>query len=611
MSKKQTSQEESTQKTEEKVETEGSRLAKLVVKNYRSIGSKGVEIDLDKIVVLVGANNAGKSSILSAYELAMSEASVTKSTLAQEDFHEGKFNEENPPQIELWTIVAENSPGEKWIDRTNKNGPLVCERWTWDRDGKPKRQGFLPGENNWSENSVPWGFAGVAQSRRPEPHRVDAFAPPDVQANEIKKLIKEILDEQVEQIARQENQEEYQALVKKIGQLQKLILENSSIAIKEINTELTKMLQQIFPNYKIDFKPKQQDLEKFLKMEADLFMGHNDGFSSTIERQGSGARRTLLWTALKFISERNRIKPKKKTPSKKTDDQTDIGIDDRPHLLLIDEPEICLHPSAIREVCSVLYNLPDSGKWQVMVTTHSPIFLDLSKDNKTIIRVDRDGKGEVQSTTIFRPERLQLGKDDKENLKLLNLCDPYVAEFMFGGKILIVEGDTEYTAFKYIQSNSESDIIRDTSNLHIVRARGKATIISLIKILNQFASEYTILHDSDPLPLPATNEKYKGTWTTNNNILEEAKKHPHFSDGKVRVVASLHNFEIASGAKNLVKDKPFKMYDTIRSNQDIFKKIESLLKALIDAGQDIPDGWVNWKNIKELEAKLTNTNSAT
>jgi len=51
------------------------RLTKLIIKNFRTIGSNAVTIDLDDIVVLVGANNAGKSSILRAYEVAMNSGS--------------------------------------------------------------------------------------------------------------------------------------------------------------------------------------------------------------------------------------------------------------------------------------------------------------------------------------------------------------------------------------------------------------------------------------------------------------------------------------------------------------------------------------------------------
>ncbi|MBF4270435.1 DUF2813 domain-containing protein, partial [Vibrio anguillarum] len=53
------------------------RLRKLTIKNFRCIGSTPVEIELDEIVVLVGPNNVGKSSILRAYEVAMEEASKT------------------------------------------------------------------------------------------------------------------------------------------------------------------------------------------------------------------------------------------------------------------------------------------------------------------------------------------------------------------------------------------------------------------------------------------------------------------------------------------------------------------------------------------------------
>jgi putative ATP-dependent endonuclease of OLD family len=72
-------------------------------------------------------------------------------------------------------------------------------------------------------------------------------------------------------------------------------------------------------------------------------MGPNGGYQSTIDRQGSGARRTLLWAALRYISETS-------------------STNERPHVLLLDEPELCLHPNAVREACRVLYDLPTSKK---------------------------------------------------------------------------------------------------------------------------------------------------------------------------------------------------------------------------------------------------------
>jgi putative ATP-dependent endonuclease of OLD family len=65
---------------------------------------------------------------------------------------------------------------------TNDNEGLVREKFTWYEPCKQsKRQGWDVELGDWSEN-VPWGAPNVANSRRPEPHRVDAFDDPMKQA---------------------------------------------------------------------------------------------------------------------------------------------------------------------------------------------------------------------------------------------------------------------------------------------------------------------------------------------------------------------------------------------------------------------------------------------
>ena len=114
------------------------RLTKLIVKNFRCIGPTPVSIDLDEIVVLVGANNVGKSSILKAYELAMSQGS-NKSKLKIDDFPNNRIDPDNLPEIELHTIVYDNSPGERWITLLPNEERVVKERWIWANEGEPKR----------------------------------------------------------------------------------------------------------------------------------------------------------------------------------------------------------------------------------------------------------------------------------------------------------------------------------------------------------------------------------------------------------------------------------------------------------------------------------------
>ena len=553
------------------------RLHKLRICNFRSIGTEAVEIELDDIVVLVGPNNVGKSSILRAYETVMSHGSKD-GKLTINDFPNGQVDPGNLPTIELHTIVFDDAPGERWLEPTADSEWLIREKWVWDSPNKdPKRQGFDTQKNDW-DDQVPWGAPNVANSRRPLPHRIDAFATPEKQAAEITKLITSMLKEKISEIKSDPEQEksDYELILDRIRQLQTKVVKATEDEVKVIESEVSEYLSKLFPKHQIKFDAKPEaDLEgayQPFKGNADLLMGPEDGYFSTIEHQGSGARRTLLWATLKYLSE----------------SQDKKGS--RPHVLLLDEPEICLHPSAIREARSVLYELPESGNWQVMITSHSPIFIDLSKDNTTIIRVFRDEDSEVKSTTLYRPERAKLDEDDKRNLKLMNVCDPYVHEFFFGGRQVIVEGDTEYTAFSMLKEFFPEEY----GDVQIIRARGKGIIPSVAKVLKQFSKSFCILHDTD--------EEYtaKGSknpaWGMNSTIagLQE-------EDGSVNLVACKTCFETALFGEEAKNEKPYNALVRIRENENIRTKVKALLDYLIGVeGSVLPENCIHWKAVEDL-----------
>ncbi|WP_063898764.1 AAA family ATPase [Paenibacillus riograndensis] len=163
------------QRTIESLNQGRPRLKQLIIQNFRGIGNHPVTIELDKIVVLVGPNNVGKSSILRAYEVAMSEGS-NEAILLQDDFPGGVVHHESLPMIELHTVVQDHAPGARWIHTDSlTQEKVVKERWTWAAPGAPKRQGFDVEKNIWAEDAVPWGAPNVANYNRPKPHRVDAF----------------------------------------------------------------------------------------------------------------------------------------------------------------------------------------------------------------------------------------------------------------------------------------------------------------------------------------------------------------------------------------------------------------------------------------------------
>lgn len=566
------------------------RLHKLIIKNFRSIGNKPVEIELDNIVVLVGANNAGKSSILKAYEIVMSEGSK-ESQLTIEDFPNHRITEDKYPEIELQTIVYDNSPGDKWLIETEDGENLVREKWIWKSTGKPVRYGFDITKNDWANENdkqkVPWGAPNIANSRRPKPHIVEAFASPEEQTKQVIGILVSILNERVKTIKEDTDEEStFNKLISTVKVLQTSIVEECQEQINKIQTELSSYVGKVFPNYEVKFDAKpEENLENtinFFKANPQLLIGPTNGFKSPIERQGSGARRTLLWTALRIVAEN------KKTEKDKN----------RPHVLLLDEPEICLHPSAVRESCDLLYSLPQNDNWQVMVTTHSPQFIDISRDNTTIVRVSRDDKGDVSGTTIFRPERANLTDDDKQNLKLLNIYDPYVGEFFFGGKIIIVEGDTEYSAFRHIISDNKEKY----KDVHIIRARGKSTIVSLAKILNQFGASYSVLHDSDYQTCLRKGKTITNpAWTNNTKILEEVNK----GSGCIKLISSIPHFEGAYYDDELKNEKPYTAIHMIKENQTVYNNVEKVFDNLCGITNDLPENAIEWNNIGQLDEILS------
>lgn len=159
----------------------------------------------------------------------------------------------------------------------------------------------------------------------------------------------------------------------------------------------------------------------------------SDGRADTdLVQQGTGARRALFWAMLQVHNELNRDKEvrgdyrkrlekditelskKVAKPTKKDDpeqlaeylaqaktllDAHDSGapIPDSPedpafpgYLLLIDEPENALHPMAARAAQRHLYQLAKNPDWQVILTTHSPYFINPLEDHTTIVRLDRE-----------------------------------------------------------------------------------------------------------------------------------------------------------------------------------------------------------------------------
>ena len=265
------------------------------------------------------------------------------------------------------------------------------------------------------------------------------------------------------------------------------------------------------------------------------------------------------------------------------DDVKDITLPG--YMLIIDEPENGLHPNAIRAASEYLYSLADDPSWQVMLATHSPVFINPLYDHTTIIRLDRSQQN--PSPNAYRSDSIRFSPDDAKNLKMLNRFDPGFAEMFFGQYPILIEGDTEFAAFESIVARHPERFPLSKKPV-FVRARGKHTMSLIIQMLREFKVPFAILHDVDSPTLENGNKN--SAWTANESIYRELSK---ARKAGIRVVhrVSMANFEDSHLPRRQAsdKDKPWRFFDAIENDSQVERSVVALLCDLTNPnGQEEP-----------------------
>jgi energy-coupling factor transporter ATP-binding protein EcfA2 len=610
------------------------------ITNLGCIGPTGLEINLDEIVCLVGVNNTGKSTVLRAYE-----AAVTMQELKPEEIYAKA--EGQPATVELWVHIPKDAENidAKWKEES-EGLLLVLSKWEWpNAGGKPVRTTWDPETKEYAENGKAAGLDTVFNSRLPKPLRIGSLEDPTEEHKKLLDLILEPIKTKLVDLMKDEGSD----LRAKIKALQ----EEAEKPVALFKEDLTKVQKKVNASYQRVFTAAEIRLSVSLgelaldpgaalvkSSRVDVVESHGQ---TRWNQQGTGSQRALFWSMLEVRSELNRIaeqrrqaekavKEKEKELKKMRDKLSGLKKEDarqkweesirgleaeiksmKPgeaatgaapaapflpgYMLLIDEPETALHPSAIRAAKEHLYSLASESGWQVMLSTHHPAFVDPLKDHTTIVRLHRP---EVHNPpNVYRTDVMAFTGDEKENLKSLLAFDMTVAEMFFGSKVVIVEGDTEFAAFTEVMNADLAAFPLDGRPL-IIRARGKATISTLIKMLAHFKLNCAVLHDIDS-PMTTGGKRKNGAYTVNDSITK-AVAAARTSSIHVIHRCSCPNFEQQHGMSLPDKDKPFETWKAVRASEPVKKSVRGVLDELIatptaTSAQDAGDG-------KHFEGKL-------
>lgn len=126
--------------------------------------------------------------------------------------------------------------------------------------------------------------------------------------------------------------------------------------------------------------------------------------------------------------------------------------------------------------------------------------INLGSDKKISLTKFSISENGFSATKSFNLEKAftDLQLDEKQNLKMLLKVDDYISRLFFTNKCIFVEGDTEEVVVREtIKRLSPRDKAIVIGNCELLRARGKAVLISLAKYLNALDVNYIVMHDRD------------------------------------------------------------------------------------------------------------------
>lgn len=247
-------------------------------------------------------------------------------------------------------------------------------------------------------------------------------------------------------------------------------------------------------------------------LEVDLY----EGKPSLFDAMGQTLREELktrysqdnvglfLSVALSILEEMYRKFQKKSTSAERLVTQDEAGRRYLPIFISVDEPERHLSPYLQRSLLSyyhgiitnqnpsflklikLLFNL-DGLEGQLFVITHSTDAL--VDDYRHIIRLYKNEEGHVQAACGVT---FNFSKDLEKHL-IMHF--PEAKEALYARSIILVEGETEYGAFRQFALCLGIDF--NYFGICLLNARGESSIAKLMKLFRSFAIPVLALYDRD------------------------------------------------------------------------------------------------------------------
>lgn len=446
------------------------KLRSIRIQNYKSIVDLTMQIG--NIQALVGENSVGKSNILEALDVFLSNS---MSDITRDSFFdpskkisiEVKFDEltekeketklkshidDNKFSICLEIVLENEKPKAEYINPATDRGVIGYKNVL---KGNLPDFYYLPAVKDYGDEAKITSTTNAGKLYLDISKKITETEPTIIDAKKHLKMIREKLSKP------QEGDDLRPAIIKKLEEDLTAVMRSSVPSIKRVhvNFELDEVLDLMKSgfNFKID-----------------------DGHLSDVGLKGHGVQRAMIFSLLKIYLD-----------YLKSSVESEENISS--FILGIEEPELFLHPQSQRLFLETMKAL--SSRDQFIYCTHSSFFIDpCSFENIAVIRKLDFSTG----TKAFQPRReIFSTSDDKELYNAITKCNPERNEMFFAKKVILVEGISDKICISKTIDCIDKRKEFNEKGYSIVECGGKGSIPFYQKLLNEFSFDYAVVHDTD------------------------------------------------------------------------------------------------------------------
>lgn len=478
----------------------------IAIHNFRGIHDSS--LDLFDYNLLVGPNNAGKSSVIDAIR-----AFYEKDGFKYK--HDRDFPFITPADQESWTEMtfraADGEHASLADDYKLPDNKLRVRKFFKATDkGKDgsifgyKTDGTLSPDPFYGAKNVQSGKFGDI-----------IFVPAVSKVDEHTKLsgpsaLRDLLTNVLEAVV--ESSPTYEKFSKDFDTFAQGIKTEATAdgrSLAGFEAEFSELLASWGTAFQLDLKsPSTAEIIKSLLSYQCVDNAHGKALSA--DQFGSGFQRHFIYSLIQigamYVGKKPSKKPKDFTPSM--------------NLILFEEPEAFLHPPQQETLAHNLTVLAANTDQQVICSTHSSHFVSRNANHITSIARLKRASGLVTISQIdpaawtnivdanqvinqiaskWPKLKAKLESDDlkpeMEALKYFLWLNPDRSGMFFANHVLIVEGPTEQAFINKLLT--EGAITRPADGLYVLDALGKYNIHRFMNLLARLGVPHSVLHDDD------------------------------------------------------------------------------------------------------------------